>query len=114
MQRPGGGGGGANAVAPPSMGKLIISKSCSFSPETKFTLVRQVTKQLTKHGVTTYRNGREQTSVGTETDRNRLQLISKRTSIGTRKGRVGYDRNFFVFVRVLRPSQQRGHVEPVS
>ena len=33
------------------------------------------------------------TSVGTETDRNRLQLIPKRTSMGTRKGRVGYDRN---------------------
>ena len=31
--------------------------------------------------------------MGTETDRNRLQLIPKRTSIGTRKGRVGYDRN---------------------
>ena len=29
----------------------------------------------------------------TETDRNRLQLISKRTSMGTRKGRMGYDRN---------------------
>ena len=37
-----------------------------------------------------YRNG---LSVGTETDRNRLQLIPKRTSVGTRKGRVGYDRN---------------------
>ena len=31
--------------------------------------------------------------MGTETDRNRLQLIPKRTSMGTRKGRVGYDRN---------------------
>ena len=33
------------------------------------------------------------TSVGTETDRNRLQLIPKRTSMGTRNGRMGYDRN---------------------
>ena len=40
-----------------------------------------------------YRNGPERTSVGTETDRNRLQLIPKRTSMGTRKGRVEYDRN---------------------
>ena len=40
-----------------------------------------------------YRNGPERSSVGTETDRNRLQLISKRTSMGIRKGRVGYDRN---------------------
>ena len=35
--------------------------------------------------------------MGTETDfsgyRNGLQLIPKRTSMGTRKGRVGYDRN---------------------
>ena len=31
--------------------------------------------------------------MGTETDRSRLQLIPKRTSVGTRKGRVGYDRN---------------------
>ena len=31
--------------------------------------------------------------MGTETDRNRLQLIPKRTSMGTRKGRVGYDRD---------------------
>ena len=30
---------------------------------------------------------------GYRTDRNRLQLIPKRTSMGTRKGRVGYDRN---------------------
>ena len=35
----------------------------------------------------------KRTSVGTETDRNRLQLIPKRTSMGTRNGRVGYDRN---------------------
>ena len=35
----------------------------------------------------------KRTLVGTETDRNRLQLIPKRTSMGTRKGRVGYDRN---------------------
>ena len=45
----------------------------------------------------TYRNGPmkipKQTSMGTETDRNRLQWVPKRTSIGTRKGRVGYDRN---------------------
>ena len=41
----------------------------------------------------TDRNGPERTSVGTEPDRNRLQLIPKRTSMGTRKGRVGYDRN---------------------
>ena len=40
-----------------------------------------------------YRNGPERTSVGTETDRNRLQLMPKRTSMKTRKGRVGYDRN---------------------
>ena len=40
-----------------------------------------------------YRNGQERTSVGTEMDRNRLQLIPKRTSMGTRKGWVGYDRN---------------------
>ena len=40
-----------------------------------------------------YRNGSERTSVGTETDRNRRQLIPKRTSMGSRKGRVGYDRN---------------------
>ena len=39
------------------------------------------------------RNKPERISVGTETDRNRLQLILKRTSMGTRKGRVGYDRN---------------------
>ena len=38
-----------------------------------------------------YRNWR--TSVGTQTDQNRLQLIPKRTSRGTRKGKVGYDRN---------------------
>ena len=31
--------------------------------------------------------------MGTETDRNRLQLIPKRTSMGARKVRVGYDRN---------------------
>ena len=31
--------------------------------------------------------------MGTEMDRNRLQLIPKRTSVGTRKGRVGYVRN---------------------
>ena len=31
--------------------------------------------------------------MGTETDRHRLQLIPKRNSMGTRKGRVGYDRN---------------------
>ena len=31
--------------------------------------------------------------MGTETDRNRPQLRPKRTSMGTRKGRVGYDRN---------------------
>ena len=30
--------------------------------------------------------------MGTERDRNRLQLIPKRTSMGTRNGRVGYDR----------------------
>ena len=59
-------------------------------------------------GVATYWNGLKQTyentemdfygnetgtSVGTETDRNRLQLIPKQTPMGTRKGRVGYDRN---------------------
>ena len=31
--------------------------------------------------------------MGTEMDRNRLQLRPKQTSMGTRKGRVGYDRN---------------------
>ena len=31
--------------------------------------------------------------MGTETDWNRFQLILKRTSMGTRNGRVGYDRN---------------------
>ena len=31
--------------------------------------------------------------MGTEMDRNRLQLIPKRTSMGIRKDRVGYDRN---------------------
>ena len=31
--------------------------------------------------------------MGIETDRNRFQLIPKRTSMGTRKGSVGYDRN---------------------
>ena len=31
--------------------------------------------------------------MGTETDRNRLQLILKQTPMGTRKGRMGYDRN---------------------
>ena len=31
--------------------------------------------------------------MGSETDRNRVQFISKRTSMGTKKGRVGYDRN---------------------
>ena len=31
--------------------------------------------------------------MGTETDRNRLQLRPKRTSMATRKGRVRYDRN---------------------
>ena len=39
----------------------------------------------------------KRTYENTETDfygyRNRLQLIPKRTSVGTRKGRVGYDRN---------------------
>ena len=40
-----------------------------------------------------YRNWPERTSVGTVTDRNRLQLIPKWTSMGTRKCRVGYDRN---------------------
>ena len=30
--------------------------------------------------------------MGTETDQNRLHLIPKRTSMGTRNGRVGYDR----------------------
>ena len=40
-----------------------------------------------------YRNGSERTSVGTQMDQNRLQLIPKRTSVGTRKGRAGYDRN---------------------
>ena len=50
-----------------------------------------------------YQNGPERTSVGTETDRNRLQLIPKWTSMRTRKGRVGYDRNdpnkvMYVFV----------------
>ena len=35
----------------------------------------------------------KRTSMGTETDRNGLQLIPKRTSVGTRKGREGYDRN---------------------
>ena len=35
----------------------------------------------------------KRTLVGTEMDQNRLQLIPKRTSMGTRKGRVGYDRN---------------------
>ena len=39
------------------------------------------------------KNGPERISVGTETDRNRLQLIPKRTSVGDRKGRVEYDRN---------------------
>ena len=39
-----------------------------------------------------YRNGPEWTSVGTETDWNRLQLIPKRSSMGTRRGRAGYDR----------------------
>ena len=28
-----------------------------------------------------------------KTDRNRVQLIWKRTSVGTRNGRLGYDRN---------------------
>ena len=48
-------------------------------------------------------------STGTETDfngyRNRLQLIPKRTSMGTKKGRVGYDRydpNKVVYVLVGR------------
>ena len=40
-------------------------------------------------GMETDRNG-SRTSVGTEMDRNRLQLIPKRTG---RKSRVGYDRN---------------------
>ena len=40
-----------------------------------------------------YRNGLELTSVGIEMDQNKLQLIPKQTSVGTRKGRVGYDRN---------------------
>ena len=40
-----------------------------------------------------YRNGPEWNLLGTETDRNRLQLRPKRNSLGTRKGRVGYDRN---------------------
>ena len=31
--------------------------------------------------------------MGAETDRNSLQLRPKRTSMETRKGRVGYDRN---------------------
>ena len=35
----------------------------------------------------------KRTLVGTDTDLNRLQLIPKRTSMGTRKGRVGYDRS---------------------
>ena len=30
--------------------------------------------------------------MGTETGRNRFQLIPKRTSMGNRNGRVGYDR----------------------
>ena len=32
--------------------------------------------------------------MGTEMDWNRLQLRPKRTSMGTRKGRMGYDRNY--------------------
>ena len=40
-----------------------------------------------------YRNGPERTLVGTETDRSRLQLIPKQTSMRTRKGRVRHDRN---------------------
>ena len=43
--------------------------------------------------------------MGAETDRNRLQLRPKRTSMGTRKGRVGYDRNDpnkFMYVLVSR------------
>ena len=31
--------------------------------------------------------------MGTKTDRNRLQLRPKQISMGTRKGRAGYDRN---------------------
>ena len=48
-------------------------------------------------GTVTDRNGLQwvpkRTSVGSETDWNILQIIPKRTSMGTRKGRVGYDSN---------------------
>ena len=48
--------------------------------------------------------------MGAETDRNRLQLRPKRTSMGTRKGRVGYDRNDPNKVMYVLVSRYEGRV----
>ena len=50
-----------------------------------------------------YQNGLQQTSVGTEMDLNRLQLIPTRTSMGTRKGRVGLGIPVMRYARAARP-----------